>query len=352
MPVEVLQKDDLYILNQCTKFLARENIDARHNFGQYPAGDLRARICEPWRFPIVDSHSDDGNFEGAYSFNQVTFVYAAPALLPQSVALIGSFANLYQPIALRRVQDTPYYTVTLVVPKGEVHTYKFLVDGQAIVDPINPQQTALDNGKTWSRFFTQLASQPISFERWELAILGRFTNHILPFETESARGFLSRFYDSLDRQSKDSQYAHAYRLDQPVGVVNFIDKLVAKEENHHLIDYKICLEVIDRLLRQRNPYIDPAEMPKELYRDLYLQMATDNVPGWDTGRYNSPRYFLQLLRRHVFTGAFSHPKYGGNSGAAGWAYLEEKYRDGTGQTLFNWRRIMEKPLGSSPDYHG
>jgi hypothetical protein len=93
-------------------------------------------------------------------------------------------------------------------------------------------------------------------------------------------------------------------------------------------------------------------MPKEMYRDLYEQMATGSVPDWDYQRYNNPRYFLQLLRRHVFTGAFSHPKYGGNIGATGWAYLEEKYRDDRGQTLFNWRRIIEKPLGVSADYHG
>jgi Gluconate 2-dehydrogenase subunit 3/Glycogen recognition site of AMP-activated protein kinase len=352
MAIEILRRDDQYIFNHCAKFLARDNVDPRHDFGQYPPADLRSRICEAWRFPIIDSHSDGINFEQSYSSNQVTFVYLAQAVTPREVSVVGTFANLYEPIPLRRVQETPYYTVTLVVPKGEIHTYKFIVDGQAMIDPVNPQQVTLDNGKTWSRFFTQLASQPISFERWELAILARFTNHILPFETESGRTFLSRFYDSLDRQSKDSQYAHAYRLDQPVGVTNFIDKLVAREESHHLMDYKICVDLIDRLLRQRNPYVDPAEMPKELYRDLYLQMATDNVPGWDTQRYRSPRYFLQLLRRHVFTGAFSHPKYGGNSGAAGWAYLEEKYRDDSGQTLFNWRRIMEKPLGTSADYHG
>jgi len=36
------------------------------------------------------------------------------------------------------------------------------------------------------------------------------------------------------------------------------------------------------------------------------------VNGWDTADYGSPRYVLDLLRRHSFTGAFCHPKYGGN----------------------------------------
>lgn len=351
MAFQIIQKEDQYILNQCAKLMARSNTDARHNFGQYSADELRSRICEPWRFPIVDTHSDGRDFEGSYSYNDVTFVYVVRGAAPNDVAVVGTFANLHEPIPLRSIPDTPYLTVTLVIPKGEVHTYKFIVDDEALIDPINPQQTKLDNGQTWSRFFTQLANQPISFEPWEMTILNRFSRHILPFETQEGKNFLERFYDSLDKRAKETQYVHAYRLDQPIGVANFIDKLVAKEENHHLIDYKICLELIDQLLRSRNPYVEPSDMSKEMYRDLYEQMSTGSVPDWSYQRYSNPRYFLQLLRRHVFTGAFSHPKYGGNIGATGWAYLEEKYRT-NGQTLFNWRRIMERPLGESPDYHG
>jgi hypothetical protein len=353
MTVQTVRKDDQYVLNQCAKFIARDNTDPRHNFGQYSPDELRARICEPWRFPIVDTHSDGRDFESSYSLNDVTFVYfdkAQPS--PDRVAVIGTFANLYEPLPLRQIPDTPYLTATFIVRKGEVHTYKFLANGNAIVDPINPQQTKLDNGQTWSRFFTQLANQPISFEPWEMAILNRFSSHVLPFEAQEGRNFLQRFYDTVDKGSKTSQYVHAYRLDQPVGVANFIDKLVAKEENHHLFDYKICLELIDQLLRLRNPFVEPALMSKEMYRDLYEQMSNGSVPDWNYQRYSNPRYFLQLFRRHVFTGAFSHPKYGGNIGAAGWAYLEEKYRSDSGQTLFNWRKIMEKPLGDSADYHG
>jgi hypothetical protein len=351
MAAQLLMKDDQSILNYCAKFLARDNIDPRHNFGRFVDGDLRARVAESWRFPLIDSYSDGVNFEVGYAFNEVTFVYPG---LPQigTVSLVGTFADLYSPIPLRAIADTPYFTVTAVVPKGEVHYYKFIMNGHPVLDPVNPQQVVLDNGVAWSRFFTQLASEPVTFERWEIALLSRITAHILPFETADGRNFLSRFYDSLDAQTKMTQYAHAYRLDQPVGVVNFIDKLLAREENHRLIDYKICVRLIDRLLRMRNPYIEPALMSKEMYRELYEQMASGNVPGWDYGEYGNPRYFLQLLRRHTFTGAFSHPKYGGNAGAAAWAYLEEKYRDAEGKTLFNWRRVLEKPVGQSPDYHG
>ena len=70
------------------------------------------------------------------------------------------------------------------------------------------------------------------------------------------------------------------------------------------------------------------------------------------GRYGSPRFFLSLLRRHVYTGAFCHPKYGGNSGAAGWAYLAEHYLGKDGATLFAWRGNCDMPFGLSEDYNG
>jgi hypothetical protein len=81
-------------------------------------------------------------------------------------------------------------------------------------------------------------------------------------------------------------------------------------------------------------------------------MQTDHVNGWRTDRYGSPQYFLVLLRRHAMTGAFVHPSEGGNSGAAGWMYLESRYRDDAGQTLFDWRRAIEAPLGHNSDYRG
>lgn len=346
---------ELYILSNCAKYLARELGVARQNFGQWPAGDLRSFIAESWRFPIVDSHSDGIDFVGSYAANAVTFVFVLlpGQSVPDSVAVVGTFGPMFEPLPMSRVASTPYFAVTVVVPKGYVHTYKFLVDGQPRLDPINPQQVVLDNGQTWSRFFTHLCGQPISFEHWELDLLNRLTARILPFRTEAGENFLKRFYDGLSKIERQTQYAHAYRLDQPVGVVNFIDKLVAKEENHRLADYKTCLAQIDSVLRQRDPTREPAEMPGPMYDILYAEMGADRVPGWDTSIYNSPAFFLRLLRRHTFTGAFSHPKYGGNQGAAGWGYLEERFMDpATDETLFNWRRLMEQPLGSSPDYHG
>ena len=354
MALQTVQKDDIYVLNHCTKYLARVTGEARHNFGQFDAADPRSHIAEAWRFPIIDSFSDGRDPTASYGFNEVTFVYmpAPGEALPANVAIIGTFANLHDPVPLRRIPDTPYFTLTAVVPKGEIHTYKYILDGQPFLDKINPQEVTLANGKRWSRFFTHLCSQPITLEDWELSLLERITNHFLPFNTEEGKRFIERYYDTLAPAERQTQYVHAYRLDQPVGVVNFIDKLLAKEERHHLLDYRACLPLIDSVLRQRNPFVEPRFMPEDMYVQLYGEMERNFVPGWDTNRYRDPAYFLQLIRRHTFSGAFTHPKYGGNAGAAGWAYLEERFRDPQGQTLFNWRRILEKPLGTSEDYKG
>jgi hypothetical protein len=351
----VVERDDTYILNHATKYLVRTNTDERHNFGQYAQGDPRARICEAWRFPVVDGHWTMGEPEESYRWNDVTFIYRAPdgAPVPQTVSVIGTFAPLYQEIPLRRIQETPYFAVTVLAPKGELHTYRYLVDGRQELDPINPQIEVADNGRTWSRFFTEGCTRRLSFEPWEMDILARLTDHILPFHTVEGQRFLDQYYKQLDRASKETQYPGAYRFDESVGIANFIDKVVAREENHHLLDYKICLGVINRLLRQRNPFVEPRQISMEMYIELYNQMASGNVPGWDYGAYQEPRYFLQLLRRHALTGAFTHPKYCGNSGACGWAYLGERYRDSkTGATLFDWRRSLEKPLGTNEHYRG
>ena len=226
MPPIVVPKDDQYVLNHCTKYLARENIDFRHNFGQFASDDPRGLVCESWRFPVIDSFYDGANCEPTYALNTVTFVYHDPdRTASRNIAVTGTFANLYEPIPLRPIRlddaETGYYALSLAVPKGECHTYKFIVDGEAVLDPVNPQRTTLDNGKQWSRFFTQLCTEPLCFERWEFILLCRLTDHILPFRTDDGQRFLERFYDKLTRVAKEAQYAHAYRLDQPVGVVEF-----------------------------------------------------------------------------------------------------------------------------------
>jgi hypothetical protein len=350
----IIKKENRYIYNVCTKYLARDVQDGRHNAGQYNDSDLRASICEPWRFPIIDSYYDAKNPEQSRLFNQVTFVYyQGTVTIPGDVAIVGTFANLYQPIPLEQVDDSPYFAVTLLIPKGEVHRYQYRVDGIWKTDPVNPQQVTLPNREVWSQCFTQSCSVPVTFEEWESVILCRLTSHILPFHTKAGQNFLDRYINTLDDNAKNNEYRTAYRLDESVGVVNYIDKLLAKEENHHLVDYRICLRLINRLLSQRIPGMDIASMPKSTFVQLYDEMANGNVIGWDYQQYNDPRFFLTLLRRHSFTGAFSHPKYHGNAGAAGWAYLNETFATpSTGETLFDWQLNCEAPYGKSEDYLG
>lgn len=356
MKIEVIEKDDQYILNHCTKYLARESRDARHDFGQYAPGDERAAICEAWRFPVVDAHWNGSSAAGSYPYNDVTFVYDGRRSAPASVAVLGTFGPLHSPVPLRPLvfagEPTGFLATTVRVPKGQVHTYKFAVDGVYTLDPVNPQRTVLDNGEPWSRFFTDACTVPLSLSRTERELLGRLVCHLLPFRLDENRRLIRGVYESLDRASRDEEFPLAYLLDDEVGTVNYIDKLIARQEQHHADDYHTCLKIIGEIIRSRFGGLDPAAAPAELYADLYRQMETEKVDGWDYSRYGSPRFFLLLLRRHAMTGAFAHPKHGGNSGAAGWMYLENRFRDARDGTLFDWRRALESPLGHNTDYRG
>jgi len=356
MAAVVADKDDQYVLNHCTRFLARDSADPRHDFGQYSPGDARAAVCEAWRFPVVDAYSDGRSAESSYPYNSVTFVYDGRAGQPGSVSVVGSFGELYAPVPLRPVSflgaATGLFVVTLRVPKGQVHSYKFVVDGRPRLDPVNPQQTVADNGQPWSRFFTDGCQVPLVLSRREREVLGRLVAHLLPFRLPENRRFIREVYDRLDRAGRAQEFPLAYRLDEEVGVVNYIDKVLARAEQHNADDYHTCLFLIDGLLRRRFGGLDPLRLSGDVYGALYDEMATDRVDGWDTGRYGSPRFFLLLLRRHAMTGAFVHPRAGGNSGAAGWSYLEDRFTDEQGRTLFDWRRAIEAPLGHNTDYRG
>src|SRR5262249_4647114 len=159
-----------------------------------------------------------------YRYNTVTFIYrrldGAP---PAAVSVVGTFGDLYAPVPLRRIADTGYFTLSVVVPKGQVHLYRYVVDGELGPDPINPQRIAAESGPVWSRFFTQLTVQPIVLERWEFALLQRLTEEILPLRTERGR----RFFSALSAPALP-----LYHLDESVGAANFIDKVLAREEGH------------------------------------------------------------------------------------------------------------------------
>jgi hypothetical protein len=353
--VTIVQRGDEYVLNHCARYLARAVSERRHDFGQFARDDTRAEVCESWRFPVVDSHYDGESVEASYSYNDVTFVYAARDRSPEAVGLVGTFGDLYESVPLQPVrflgEPTGYHAVTVRVPKGQVHRYLYTVDGQLTADPVNPQQERSDNGVLWSRFFTDACHIPLFLTRRERDVLGRLVAHLLPFRLPENRRFVEQIYNDLDRARREDQFPLLYRLDEEVGVVNYIDKLLARSEQHNADDYRTCLSIIDGLLRSRFG-LDPLMLSPEVYADLYAEMATNRVEGWDTSRYGDPKSFLLLLRRHAMTGAFAHPKSGGNSGAVGWMYLESHYRDEEDRTLFDWRRAIEAPLGRSADYRG
>jgi len=349
MAAELIQKESQYILNHCAKYLARDNADERNSPYGIFAGQARANVSESWRFPVVDSH--DGNEEDAYEWNDVTFVYAVArgAAQPGKVELVTTCAELHTPVPLQRVEDSVYWACTLKAKKGERHRYLFLVDGKPTPDPINPQTATLGTGELWSSFFTWAYNQPIIFERWEFAILDRLTRHILPFNNAESKNYLSR-------EANAGNVGHLYRLDISLGVANYIDNIVAREERHRLYAYKTCLEMIDAVLRKRNPGKDPEFIDETKYKDLYDEMAVNSSSifqdGWEWNRYNDPGHFLYLLRRHAITGAFAHPKYGGNPEGLAWDYLGDHFLTNSGETAFNWRQAIEPPLGASAEYRG
>lgn len=342
MPLHILEPDARVVLNHATKHLVR----------------LRGASSEPWRFPIVDTCPNRSGSGADQEHNRVTFVWDARDGRPSSVEVTGSCMTDGQPVqlvpvALPEGRPTGFLAATVAVPFGEVHTYRFLVDGVPTLDPVNPQRVRLDNGVERSRFFTWYCTQPMVLERHERALVQRLTSHILPFRSGEGETFLRRHYHALDKASKTHEVPLAYRLDEAVGAVSYIDALLAREEAHRLMDYRLALGQVRRVMAIRHRGVPIATLPREAFVDLYAEMASDNVPGWDRNVYGSPAFFLRLLRRHTFTGAFSHPRYGGNASAVGWAFLAERHRDvASGATLFDWQRSIEKPWGRSPDYHG
>lgn len=347
--------DEEFVLNHCTRHLAR---GPRLFTEDIPSDALSLSvIAENWRFPLVAPALSANGVTG--DVNEVTFVWFAPGATSENISVSGSFAPFYQRFPLTPVlfegQNIGIYACTLQAPVGQSYYYRFRRDGIDFPDPVNPQRKTGDNGKEWSVFFTDYFNSSEEFEEWEVNILNRLAGQILPFRSGEAQNFIDRFYLSLAKPDKLAM--PIYRLDESVGEVNYITNILVREERHHLQDYKICIHLIDQLLRSRNPFVDSWQVSEELIIDLYNEMATGNVSGWDYNRYNDPKYFLGVFRRHVITGAFSHPRHGGNIGGAGWSYLEERYALKNEQaqvsgTLFNWQLAMEQPLGKNADYKG
>ena len=325
--MQVVRVDHQDVLNAAAKLLARTPGPARHGETEY---------CDAWRFPLVEGAPLD-----VADANTVTFVVIDPTLRARA-HVIGTFGRLYERVELERVtfagEPMPYLAASVVVPFGQVHRYVYAIDGARTVDSINPQRVRHDDGTTWARFFTDGCTQPLELEAWEFGLLSRLTNHVLPFRTAGAQAFLAQFPG-----------ANELRLDEPVGAASFIDKLIARSERHHLVDYKLCLSQIAAVLRRRLPGFALSDVPRGAIVALYRELATDRVEGWDTRVFGSPAYFLQVLRRHTWIGAFGHPRHGGNIDGVAWAYLEDTYRGARGESCFAWRDAIEAPLGTSED---
>jgi hypothetical protein len=155
----------------------------------------------------------------------------------------GSFTELNSVVPFHEVEflDEPsgIWAVSVRGPKGQVHTYRLRVDGDWVIDPINPQVETLDNGRTWSRFFPEACQIPLTFLRREREVLGRLVAHLPPFRSSENSMFIWGLYASMDRASRERRFPLAYRLDEEIGVVNYIDKVVTRAERHNADDYRL-----------------------------------------------------------------------------------------------------------------
>lgn len=349
---KLLPLDQLGVLNFYTKYKARGNKFSLANTTDFNT----IEVNESWRFPQIQTHLDESG--STSNLNKVTFIFDSKNSF-DDVKLIGSFGSFYEPISLINVnyEDSPtnLFSVSIELPVGQSYYYKFLVNGIPVLDPVNPQTTKLSNGNIWSFFFTDYFNYTNEFDEWEVKLLQRLANQIILFRTEESQNFIDRFY--LGMAKNDRMKMPIYKLDDSVGEVNYITNILAREERHHLNDYKICLSLINDVLKRKNPFVESWNVSSELIDELYNEMTQNSVPGWDYSRYNNPIYFLTVLRRHTITGTFCHPRYGGNIGYAGWNYLKERYADfdTKGEEVrnyFNWDLSLEKPFGKNIDYKG
>lgn len=342
-------EDHLYDL--AGKSLARDVVDwgpasgtRRHEYFGQPLAGASGGNCENWRFPAVEAQWQPGltaleNLE----WNEVTFIYRMTSDTEPAVFVAGLPEPGLRMLPLERVADSLYLAVTVRLPAARAYRYSLVVDGVVQPDPLNPQREKLINGEEVSVFFTQRCFEPVVLERWEMTLLKRLTNHILPFQAREGELFLS----NPGGGSMSSLAPQLHHLDHSIGVVNYIDKMLAREERHHLPAYKTCLAEINRILRGRNPYLEPRNMDRKEYERLHGEMADGNVPGWDYTKYSNPGFFLFLLRRHVWTGAFSHPKYGGNAAGRAWDWLNNLLGN-----KFDYGAALEPPYGYNLQYRG
>jgi Gluconate 2-dehydrogenase subunit 3 len=335
------------IAGAVARSLGRDDHGPRHHFEAGDPPRHAAELAEAWRFPLLGGAAPAGH-------EAVAFVHRAAAA--QAVALLGEPVDGGDVHGLTAMPETGCWALTLALPLGRRYRYRYLVDGRQELDAINPQREASDDGATWSRVFTSGCTVPLSLEAWEWTLLDRLAGTLVSGMSDEAADFLDQRYRDLDRVARDAAWRVAYRFDNAFGAVNFIDKILAREEAHRRRDYRICLLQLNRIARQRHPWREPAAMPASIFEDLLRQLAASSaadespIPGWDYGRYGSPRFFLRLLLRHVLTGIFAHPRHGGNPAGIAWDWLADRCRDSAGAEVFAWRNSLPPPLGNVADY--
>jgi hypothetical protein len=79
-------KDDQYVLNYCTKYLSRFNMDSRHSYGQPGMESPRDRVAEAWRFPVIDSYGGGASaVTDPETFRNYNDVSSMPTRAPRRV---------------------------------------------------------------------------------------------------------------------------------------------------------------------------------------------------------------------------------------------------------------------------
>lgn len=330
MNIQEIPLDHQFVLNQSEKIIFKNNTT-----------DISA--IDSAVFPVIQTYYPD-----KANFNLVTFIFFSQA--EKDIFLLGNFANLYTNYQLSRVKfndsNTHFYAITLKLPNKSLYFYQFKIDHNFTLDPLNSFSKTLDNGETWSCFTTEGYKTPIIFEDWEVKILQRVVSYILPFKTNEFKTFINRHSAQFDNTTRSM----VNQLYYDIGTVNFIDKLLARNEQHHVISYRLCISEMKNVLLRINTTQEPEDMDEYFYAKLFEIMANNDHTIWDKSVYAEPAYFLKVLRRHIITAAFSHPRHGGNTQALGWQFLADLLQNKPEDNLFDWQQALEKPLGTNKDY--
>lgn len=348
MSIEKIEKeieiplDHQHILNLSNKIIGKSNI-------AFP-------VVETYYTTATNNEKNNAEKSREKRYSRVTFVYSASLTNKKkqnSIYLIGNFDALYKKKKMHQVffdeSPTRFWAITLKLPTNHLYKYRFLVNNSFIIDPLNTLAKDSDNNIKWSLFFTDYYKTAVILEKWELEILQRLTAYILPFKTNE----FTTFVNQQQSQFNNSTKTQISQLNYDVGCVNFIDKLIAKDEPQHIITYKICLKEIKRVLVMLNSFQEPKNMDDTFYQRIYQIMNKKDFTIWNKDIYEDPSYFLKVLRRHIITATFSHPKHGGNTNALGWQFLDSVLSDGKHENAgYDWQQAMEKPLGTNQEYIG